>query len=84
MKREEMIRKIEYSEFLEILYELNFKIIELGVKDIIKAAILGKQKEITVFDASYLILAQKLNTIFITADSKLFKKVKDLNFIKLL
>jgi predicted nucleic acid-binding protein len=53
----------------------------LGVKDIIKAAILGKQKGITVFDASYLILAQKLNTIFITADSKLFKKVKNLNFV---
>jgi predicted nucleic acid-binding protein len=74
----------EISNFLEILYELDFEIIELGVKDIIKAAILGKQKGITVYDASYLILAQKLNTIFITADSKLFKKVKDLNFVKFL
>jgi len=74
----------EIFNFLEILYELDFEIIELGVKDIIKAAILGKRKGITVYDASYLILTQKLNTIFITADLKLFKKVKDLNFVKLL
>jgi predicted nucleic acid-binding protein len=45
---------------------------------------LGKQKDITVYDASYLILAQKLNANFITADLKLFRKIKDLNFVKLL
>jgi predicted nucleic acid-binding protein len=78
------LKEKEISEFLEILYELDFEIIELSVKDIIKAAILGKQKDITVYDASYLILAQKLNANFITADLKLFRKIKDLNFVKLL
>lgn len=74
----------EISDFLEILEELDFEIINLTVKDIIKAALLGRQKNITVYDASYLILAQKLGVNFITADLNLFKKVRDLNFVKLL
>ena len=74
----------EICDFLEILDELDFEIIELSIKDIIKATILGRKKGITVYDASYLILAEKLGVNFITADLNLFKKVKDLNFVKLL
>jgi predicted nucleic acid-binding protein len=74
----------EISEFLEILDDLDFEIIELTIKDIIKATVLGREKNITVYDASYLILAQKLGVNFITADLKLIKKVKDLNFVKAL
>ena len=64
--------------------ELDFEIIELSIKDIIKATILGRKRGITVYDTSYLILAEKLGVDFITADLDLFKKVKDLNFVKLL
>ncbi|PJA02017.1 VapC toxin family PIN domain ribonuclease [bacterium (Candidatus Gribaldobacteria) CG_4_10_14_0_2_um_filter_36_18] len=74
----------EISDFLEILSELDFEIIELSIKDIIKATILGRKRGITVYDTSYLILAEKLGVDFITADLDLFKKVKDLNFVKLL
>ena len=74
----------EISNFLEILEELDFEIIELSIRDIIKATILGREKGITIYDASYLILAEKLGIDFITADLKLFKKIKDLNFVKLL
>jgi len=78
------LKNKEISEFLEILDELDFEIIELSIKDIIKAAFLGREKNITVYDASCLILAQKLSVDFVTADLKLFRKVKDLNFVKLL
>jgi predicted nucleic acid-binding protein len=60
----------EISEFLEILDNLDFEIIELTIKDIIKATVLGREKNITVYDASYLILAQKLGVNFITANQK--------------
>jgi predicted nucleic acid-binding protein len=78
------LKNKEISEFLEILDELDFEIIELSIKDILKAAFLGREKNITVYDASYLILAQKFDVDFITADLKLFRKVKDLNSVKLL
>jgi predicted nucleic acid-binding protein len=78
------LKNREISEFLEILDELDFEIIELSTTDIIKAVFLGRERSITVYDASYLILAQKLDVDFITADLKLFRKVKDLNFIKTL
>jgi len=78
------LKNKEISEFLEILDDLDFEIIELTIKDIIKATVLGREKNITVYDASYLILAQKLGVNFITADLELIKKVKDLNFVKAL
>ncbi len=42
------------------------------------------QRKITAYDAAYVVLARNFNCKFITADKKLYKKVKDLGFVKLL
>ena len=39
---------------------------------------------ITFYDASYIALAQELGLQFITADQKLYNKVENLSFIKVL
>lgn len=41
-------------------------------------------KSITIYDAVYIALASELSCHFITADEKLYRKVKDLSFIFLL
>ena len=39
---------------------------------------------ITIYDAVYIALAEKLGYEFITADGKLYEKIKDLEYVKLL
>ena len=45
---------------------------------------LAFSKNITVYDAIYISLASNLNYILVTADKKLYNKVKDLGFVFLL
>lgn len=42
------------------------------------------QYNLSFYDNSYVFLAQKLNTDLVTADKKLYHKVKKLDFVKLL
>ncbi len=42
------------------------------------------QKDITFYDASYIALAQELNFPYVTADEKLYSKLKDFSFVNLL
>lgn len=48
------------------------------------AATLSKNYKISAYDAAYVALAQNLGCQFITADRKLYRKVKSLKFVKLL
>jgi len=48
------------------------------------AATLSKTYRISVYDAAYVALAQNLGCQFITADRKLYRKIKSLRFVKLL
>ena len=45
---------------------------------------LSKKYEISAYDAAYVALAQSLGCQFITADRKLYQKVKSLKLVKLL
>ena len=40
--------------------------------------------DITIYDAVYVALAKELNYDFVTADRKLFEKIEDLAFVKLI
>ena len=41
-------------------------------------------KKLTIYDAYYIALAKKMDYFFITADKKLYNKIKDLRFVILL
>jgi len=63
------------EDFQLTLYNLEGKLAEKSVE-------LAMRKGITIYDASYVALAQILNTELYTADEKLIRKVRGLNIIK--
>lgn len=74
----------EIIEAVTSLYDLDIKIIS-SLPDVIKTMIkLTFQKGITSYDAIYLALAIELQVPFITADVRLYQKVSDIKFVKLL
>lgn len=65
------------------VYELNSQTEFINLDRLLSAVKLSRLYKITVYDASYIALAQDLKIDFLTADKKLKDKVK-LSFIKLL
>jgi predicted nucleic acid-binding protein len=69
---------------LRNVLELELASYSLGMEEYVRAAQLAIKANITVYDASYPVLAERLGTNFITADSKLLDSLKDLQFVKAL
>lgn len=78
---------LSHSETLKCiksLYDLSLDIIA-PVLDISIATIqFSYKKKITFYDAIYVVLAQQLGFQYVTADTKLYTRIKDLPFVKLL
>jgi predicted nucleic acid-binding protein len=88
----EMANLFRYKNFiekeivlaLEALENFKIEIFNLGFKDIIEAILLARERDISVYDSAYLLVALNFKCKFVTADEKLYKKVKDLGFVELL
>jgi len=63
---------------LNNIFVLYPKIIKLRKGDFLKALRLAIKYNITVYDATYLVLRDIIGGIFITADKKLFDKIKNM------
>ncbi len=72
------------SSALTEIFNLEIETYTLGVEEFLSSINLSYKYKISVYDASYMILAERLNCNFITADVKLVKKTKDLKFVRLL
>lgn len=73
------------------VYDSVTALIDLGIDIIIPSPLLIKKaleiayaNKITFYDAVYVALASEIGFEFVTADEKLFQKIKELNFVKLL
>ncbi len=64
------------------IYDAETEIISLNEEDFITALKFAKEYKITLYDASYVTLAKKLNCDFLTADKTLVEKLKNLPFVK--
>jgi len=69
---------------IEILFFTNPKFFDCVEELIQETAKIARKYKITVYDASYIALARALSCKFITADKKLFNKIRTLRFVKLL
>lgn len=72
------------SSALTEIFNLEIETFTLGIEEFLSSISFSHKYKISVYDAIYAILADRLNCNFITADVKLFKKTKDLKFVRLL
>ena len=67
-------KNIEKS--LNFLFSFNLNVYEITKEVLIEAALLAKKYKEPVYDILFLVIANKLNTILVTADSKFFAATK--------
>lgn len=72
------------SSALAAIFNLEIETFTLGVEEFLSSISVSRKYKISVYDASYMILAERLSCDFITADVQLFRKTKDLKFVRLL
>ena len=74
----------DVEDVLNNFVKLRFDIIVPTIELTKKANRLSFKHNITVYDAIYLALAEELGYDFITADEKMYRKIQDLSFVRLL
>ena len=72
------------SSALAEIFNLEIETFTLGVEEFLSSISVSCKYKISVYDASYMVLAERLNCDFITADAQLFRKTKDLKFVRFL
>ena len=67
-----------------MLWDFDLEIFNLGGKKFIMGIAMSKRYGITFYDAAYICLARRLKCHYVTADRKLYEKVRELKEVKLL
>lgn len=89
----EVVNALRYNPYFEqrdtelafqTLYKMELGLVEPGKEEIKEAIKLAYKKNITIYDASYLALAQKHQAFLVTADIKFYEKVKELPHVIIL
>jgi predicted nucleic acid-binding protein len=74
----------DVSDALTSIFDMDLDIVT-PIPEIINSAVtLAFEYNITVYDAFYIALAKDLELTFITADGRLYERVSDLDFVKLI
>ena len=71
-------------EVMRYLFDLELSAFTLGQQEYLEAMSLSRLYEVSVYDASYVVLARSLGASFITADERLARKMKDMSFVQTL
>jgi predicted nucleic acid-binding protein len=72
----------DVSEAVGSLFDIGINII-VPSREVINLAInLAFDHKITIYDAFYVALAKEIDFLLITADKKLYQKIKDMSFVK--
>ena len=75
---------LEIKGCLQDLYELEIDLINPSIDFVLSAIELAFNKQISIYDASYLALAKELDIKLITADKKLYTSANEPHLIDLL
>jgi len=74
----------EALEAFELISAFEFNVHELDSTELIETMALAMKHKVSVYDASYHLLASRLGCQFLTADRKFWEKVKGLGVAELL
>ncbi|MBI2667756.1 type II toxin-antitoxin system VapC family toxin [Candidatus Woesearchaeota archaeon] len=84
LRYNKQIERTDVDNAVKSLIEIGIKVIS-PKREIMKKAIdFSYDYDLTIYDSCFIALAKELNFVFVTADEKLYKKIKSLNFVKLL
>lgn len=72
------------AEAFSLLWEFSLERFDLGLDEFQNSLALSRKFKITLYDAAYVELSRRLKCTFVTADRKLYEKVKGLKTIELL
>ena len=74
----------EALEAFELISAFEFNVHELDIPEFLEAMTLSMKHKISVYDASYHVLASRLGCRFLTADRKIWEKVNGMGVVELL
>ena len=72
------------KEALSLLWHFDVERFELGLEEFLGAVSLARRYKVTLYDAAYIELAQRLKCMLITADKRLYERVKGSRIVQLL
>jgi predicted nucleic acid-binding protein len=72
------------AEAFSLLWEFSLERFDLGLEEFQGGLNLSRKFKITLYDAAYVELSRRLKCPFITADKKLYEKVKSIKSVELL
>lgn len=78
------LSEIEALEAFELISAFECNIYEINNSEYLDAMIFSMKHKVSVYDASYHVLASRLGCGFLTADRKFWEKVKDAGVAELL
>lgn len=74
----------EAQEAFELVSAFELNVLELDSREFLEAMALADKHKVSVYDASYHVLAHRLGCRFLTADRKFWEKVRRLGVAELL
>jgi predicted nucleic acid-binding protein len=72
------------AEAFTLLWDFSLERFDLGLEEFHGGLALSRKHKITLYDAAYIELSRRLKCTFVTADRKLYKKVKSIKTVELL
>jgi predicted nucleic acid-binding protein len=75
--KQKRITQEDAHEALRTLDDLQISLYELNWSDVSTVLTLAGKADLTIYDASYLFLSEKIQAQVITADDKMYQKAKD-------
>lgn len=74
----------EVDDFFLTFWSFDLEVFNLGLDEFLSGITLSRRYGITLYDAAYIELARRLKCNFITADRRLYERVKELGGVGLL
>ncbi len=78
------LSKAAISDAFSILWDFSLERFDLGLEEFQDSLALSRKFKITLYDAVYIELSRRHKCTFVTADKKLYEKVKTIKTIELL